>query len=171
MSNIASFLKDWREVLTGAMLCLNNIEWLALLVRSNLIMSAQKKFNIWDTQMQQKVLRTESKDISFVWIMWIWRNVEKFKFWNLKILQNLKIWSSLGQRRNSRIQDYAPSFDMLTNGIFHKNKCFLDTGLSSYIKSKCSNENFENMQKFENWNFSKISRIHLQLVAFLFKLQ
>ena len=43
VSNIASFLKEWREVLAGAMLRLNNIEWLALLVRSNLIMSVQKK--------------------------------------------------------------------------------------------------------------------------------
>ena len=43
VSNIASFLKEWREVLAGAMLCLNNIEWLALLVRSNLIMRAEKK--------------------------------------------------------------------------------------------------------------------------------
>ena len=58
VSNIVSFLKEWRKILKGAILCRKSIEWVTLLIRSNLIMSAKKKSNLWDSQMHQKVLRT-----------------------------------------------------------------------------------------------------------------
>ena len=57
VSNIVSFLKERRKILKGAILCRKSIEWVTLLIRSNLIMSAKKKSNLWDSQMHQKVLR------------------------------------------------------------------------------------------------------------------
>ena len=62
VSNIVSFLKEWRKILKGAILCRKSIEWVTLLVRSNLIMSAKKKSNLWDSQMHQKVLRTSEHE-------------------------------------------------------------------------------------------------------------
>ena len=59
VSNIVSFLKEWRKILKGAILCRKSIEWVTLLIRSNLIMSAKKKSNLWDSQMHQKVLRIQ----------------------------------------------------------------------------------------------------------------
>lgn len=63
--SILSFLKEWRKTLKRAMLCRKDNEWLTLLVRPNLIMSAKKK-SIWYSQMHQKVLRILKEQNDFL---------------------------------------------------------------------------------------------------------
>jgi len=47
-----------------------------------------------------------------------------------------KNWSGLGSARGLRLQDCAPGGNIFTNGIFDKNKCFLTTWSSSYLKNQ-----------------------------------